>query len=76
MAPSSVLVYIQLSHFLMVLMTFSWTYGNFFFMSLCSALGPRNNFFQLKLVGMFQQHAPHENEHVQTDEHSFETTKA
>ena len=53
MAPSTVRVYIQLSHFLMVLMTFSWLYANFFFMALCSTSGPENNFCQLNYVGLF-----------------------
>ena len=53
MAPASVLVYIQLSHFLMVLMLFSWLYATFFFMPLCSALGPTNNFCQLSWKRVF-----------------------
>eukprot|EP00794_Sanderia_malayensis_P010165 gene10165-11205_t len=49
MAPATVLVYIQLSHFLMTLMTFSWLYATFFFLPLCSAIGPVNNTCQLSL---------------------------
>eukprot|EP00795_Rhopilema_esculentum_P006517 gene6517-11981_t len=52
MAPSSVLVYIQLSHFLMALMTFSWLYATFFFMPLCSIIGPVNDFCQLNLCSL------------------------
>ncbi len=58
MAPATVLVYIQLSHFLMTLMTFSWLYATFFFLSLCSAIGPTNNFCQLSigsLLSCFKQ---------------------
>ena len=45
--PSRVLPYIKLGIFLMLCMTFSWTYATFFFQSLCRAAGPRGNFCQL-----------------------------
>ena len=55
MAPASVLVYIQLSHFLMVLMTFSWIYANFFFMALCIIMGPKNDMCQINIINLLSK---------------------
>lgn len=47
MMPSRVLSYIQLGHFLMLVMSVSWAFSTFFFQSLCSIAGPQGNFGQL-----------------------------
>ena len=47
MAPASIVGYLLLSHFLMLLMTVSWIYATFFFLPLCSIIGPKGNFCQL-----------------------------
>ena len=46
MMPATVLFYIQLGTFLMLVMTISWLFSTFFFQSLCYVLGPRGNFCQ------------------------------
>eukprot|EP00058_Branchiostoma_floridae_P027996 XP_002613487.1 hypothetical protein BRAFLDRAFT_119843 [Branchiostoma floridae] len=43
MMPSTVLSYVQLGTFLMLVMTISWGYATFFFQSLCRMLGPEGN---------------------------------
>ena len=45
--PSRILLYTKLGTFLMLCMTFSWTYATFFFQSVCWIIGPRGNFCQL-----------------------------
>ena len=42
MIPSSVLVYIQMAEFLMLVMFISWLFSTFFFLPLCAAFGPIN----------------------------------
>ncbi|XP_063707430.1 protein dispatched isoform X2 [Culicoides brevitarsis] len=48
MVFSSVLAYIQIGVFLIVVMTISWIYSTFFLMSLLRLFGPQNNFGQIK----------------------------
>ena len=45
--PARVLAYQQLGIFLMLVMFTSWTFSTFFFMSLCTVLGPQGNFGQI-----------------------------
>ncbi|GIX95119.1 protein dispatched homolog 1 [Caerostris darwini] len=45
--PSIVLAYLQIGTFLVILMSISWVYSTFFFMSLLSAAGPQNGQLQL-----------------------------
>ncbi|XP_071497842.1 protein dispatched homolog 1-like [Diadema antillarum] len=40
MLPATVLSYVQLGIFLMLVMVISWVYGTFFFISLCWTIGP------------------------------------
>ena len=47
MMPSAVLSYIQMGHFLMLVMTVSWAFSTFFFQSLCSIAGPQGDWGQL-----------------------------
>ena len=47
MVPSSVLVYIQMAEFLMLVMFISWMYSTFFFLPLCAAIGPTDYIGQL-----------------------------
>ena len=49
MLPSSVLCYRQIAIFLTLVMTVSWFYANFFFMSLCRAVGPEGNCTQIPM---------------------------
>ncbi|XP_071502305.1 protein dispatched homolog 1-like [Diadema antillarum] len=46
MMPSVVLSYLQLGTFLMLVMTLSWVYGTFLFISLCYTIGPEGTFAQ------------------------------
>eukprot|EP00112_Aurelia_sp_Birch-Aquarium-sp1_P001822 Seg1198.2 transcript_id=Seg1198.2/GoldUCD/mRNA.D3Y31 product="Protein dispatched 1" protein_id=Seg1198.2/GoldUCD/D3Y31 len=41
MMPSVINAYIQLGHFLMLIMSASWVYSTFFFLALCAVLGPQ-----------------------------------
>lgn len=47
MLPSRVLPYIQIGKFLVIVMTVSWLYATFFFMSTLRVIGPTNGFGQL-----------------------------
>ena len=47
MIPATVLSYQQIGIFLTLIMTVSWTYGTFFFMSLCRVIGPEGNCSQI-----------------------------
>lgn len=46
MLPSSVLAYIQIGKFLLIVMSISWLYGTFFFCSLLCTIGPQHGFGQ------------------------------
>lgn len=46
MLPSSVLAYIQIGLFLVIVMTVSWTFATFFLMSLLQQIGPEYGFGQ------------------------------
>lgn len=52
MMPSDVLSYIQMGHFLMLVMTVSWFFSVFFFQSLCAIAGPQDDTGQLSLKKM------------------------
>ncbi|XP_054720432.1 protein dispatched homolog 1-like [Uloborus diversus] len=45
--PSVILAYVQIGRFLVILVTVSWLYSTFFFMSLLSVAGPQNGQLQL-----------------------------
>ncbi|XP_041460160.1 protein dispatched homolog 1-like [Lytechinus variegatus] len=47
MLPATVLSYVQLGTFLTLVMTISWVYGIFLFVSLCRTIGPEGMFAQL-----------------------------
>ena len=47
MLPSTVLSYVQLGTYLMLVMAISWVYGVFLFTSLCCTIGPQGNFAQI-----------------------------
>lgn len=51
MLPSHVLAYYKLGSFLMIIMSFSWSYSTFLFQSLCRIVGPRGNFCQVPSCG-------------------------
>ncbi|XP_022785842.1 protein dispatched homolog 1-like isoform X2 [Stylophora pistillata] len=53
MMPATVLAYFQLGQFLMLVMVFSWLYSTFGFLSICSVIGPKNNFGQLSITRVF-----------------------
>ena len=72
MAPATVLVYIQLSHFLMVLMTFSWVYANFFFMALCTIMGPKNEMCQLNIISLLFKRGRKKEQMEKADGHEMQ----
>ncbi|XP_030844442.1 protein dispatched homolog 1-like isoform X1 [Strongylocentrotus purpuratus] len=47
MLPATVLSYVQLGTFLIIIMIISWVYGLFLFMSLCRTIGPQGMFAQI-----------------------------
>lgn len=49
MMPASVLSYSQLGMFMVLVMSISWMYANFFFLSLCRTIGPPRNIAQITL---------------------------
>ncbi|XP_057308047.1 protein dispatched homolog 1-like isoform X2 [Hydractinia symbiolongicarpus] len=49
MTPSSVLVYIQMAQFLMLVMMISWLFSTMFFLPLCAVIGPTGNFCQITM---------------------------
>ena len=48
--PSSVLSYVQLGQFLMLIMSISWLYATFFFQAICAIMGPENDTGQLTMA--------------------------
>lgn len=48
MLPSSVLAYIQIGVFLLIVMTISWIYATFFLCSTLAIFGPSSNFAQFE----------------------------
>ena len=52
--PATVLAYYQLGQFLMLVMVFSWLYSTFAFLSVCAFIGPKDNFGQLSITGLFR----------------------
>ena len=53
--PASVLVYFQLGQFLMLVMVFSWFYSTFVFLSICTMIGPNNDFGQLSFTRLLMK---------------------
>ncbi len=43
MMPSVIYAYIQVGHFLMLIMSTSWVYSTFFFLALCAISGPQGH---------------------------------
>lgn len=46
MMPSRVLSYLQMGHFLMLVMTLGWAFSTFFFQALCCTIGPQGDWGQ------------------------------
>ncbi|XP_054751769.2 protein dispatched homolog 1-like isoform X1 [Lytechinus pictus] len=74
MLPATVLSYVQLGTFLMIVMGVSWVYALFLFMSLCRTIGPQGAFAQISkacfkrqsnLGGNIQEMKPGEYVHEQ-----------
>ncbi|KAJ7333808.1 Protein dispatched 1 [Desmophyllum pertusum] len=55
MMPATVLAYFQLGQFLMLVMVFSWLYSTFGFLSICTVIGPKDNFGQLSIIHLFRK---------------------
>lgn len=55
MMPATVLAYFQLGQFLMLVMFFSWLYSTFGFLSICTVIGPKDNFGQLSITHLFRK---------------------
>ena len=49
MMPATILTYVQLGVFLMLIMTYSWVFANFFFLPVCAIMGPQHRFAQIVL---------------------------
>ena len=52
MSGATILSYLQMSHFLMLIMVMSWLLSTYFFLPLCAAAGPIRNFGQLTCAKM------------------------
>ena len=53
--PATVLAYFQLGQFLMLVMVFSWLYSTFGFLSICTVIGPKDDFGQLSITRLFSK---------------------
>lgn len=53
MMPSRVLSYLQMGHFLMLVMTLGWAFSTFFFQALCCTIGPQGDWGQFSWSGIF-----------------------
>lgn len=69
MMPSDVLSYIQMGHFLMLVMAVSWFFSVFFFQSLCAVAGPQGDTGQLSLrkIKKWLRIGQNNNEKVETE---------
>lgn len=52
MMPSRVLSYLQMGHFLMLVMTLGWAFSTFFFQALCCTIGPQGDWGQFSWTDM------------------------
>ena len=59
MMPATVLAYFHLGQFLMLVMVFSWLYSTFCFLSICTVIGPKDDFGQLSITRLFSKCGPH-----------------
>ena len=53
MMPSRVLSYLQMGHFLMLVMALGWAFSTFFFQALCSTIGPQGDWGQFSWSDIF-----------------------
>lgn len=53
MMPSRVLSYLQMGHFLMLVMTLGWAFSTFFFQALCCTIGPQGDWGQFSWRWIF-----------------------
>lgn len=53
MMPSRVLSYLQMGHFLMLVMTVGWAFSTFFFQALCCTIGPQGDWGQFNWSDIF-----------------------
>lgn len=53
MMPSRVLSYLQMGHFLMLVMTLGWAFSTFFFQALCCTIGPQGDWGQFSWSDIF-----------------------
>ena len=51
--PSRVLSYLQMGHFLMLVMTVGWAFSTFFFQALCCTIGPQGDWGQFSWRSIF-----------------------
>lgn len=65
MLPSSVLVYIQMAQFLMLVMVISWLFSTMFFLPLCAVIGPTGNLCQITMGKSKSSANQNETEHVE-----------
>ncbi|KAL9981000.1 hypothetical protein ACROYT_G009652 [Oculina patagonica] len=68
MMPATVLAYFQLGQFLMLVMVFSWLYSTFGFLSICTVIGPREDFGQLSISHLLRKCGPSRVEPVDSKE--------
>ncbi|XP_030842420.1 protein dispatched homolog 1-like [Strongylocentrotus purpuratus] len=73
MLPATVLSYVQLGTFLMIVMVVSWVYGLFLFISLCRTIGPQGMFAQIsKSCCRREQNLAENNLEMKPEEHVHE----
>ena len=68
MMPATVLAYFQLGQFLMLVMVFSWLFSTFGFLSICSVIGPKNNFAELSFSHILSIFSSHRNKPLKRQE--------
>lgn len=63
MLPSSVLAYIQIGKFLLIVMSISWLYSTLFFVSLLRIVGPQHGFGQLNVPVLIKRESKNGKNH-------------
>lgn len=68
MLPSRVLSYLQMGHFLMLVMTLGWAFSTFFFQALCCTIGPQGDWGQFSWSDIFSWRSMKTSEETPTRE--------
>ena len=56
----------------MILITFSWAYANFFYMALCTIMGPKNEVRQLNIISLLVKRGRKREQMEKADVHEMQ----